>query len=125
MSFRDQLRRKLVNILKEQAQRVGKEEMESCVLIDLALRIENEMYRLFKHGKPYNDKTRSIIYNLTDTKNQGPLLAVLNMNISPEDFVSMDPRKHASDAMKREREEAMKRGMHDKRTDWDQEVVKA
>jgi len=82
------------------------------------------MFRLFKHGKPYNDKMRSIIYNLTDDKNRGPLLAVLKMNISPEDFVSMDPRKHASEAMKKEREEAMKRGMHNKRTDWDQEIVK-
>lgn len=93
--------------------------MQSCVLVDLALRIENEMFRIFKHGKPYNDKTRSIIYNLTDNKNQSPLLAVLNMNISPEDFVIIDPKKLASEAMKKRDDESMKRGMHDKRTDWD------
>ena len=94
------------------------------VLVDLALRIENQMFKVFKHGKGYNDKTRSIIFNLTDEKNIDPLMTLLRQKISPEDFVMVDLRKLASEKMKKDREEAEKRGLWNKRTDWDCELVK-
>lgn len=82
------------------------------------------MYKLFKHGKPYNDKTRSIIYNLTDSKNTEPLIRLLLGIIEPENFVTIDPQKLASSAMKKEREEMLMKGLWNKRTDWDQVLVK-
>ena len=82
------------------------------------------MFKVFKHGKGYNDKTRSIIFNLTDEKNIDPLMTLLKQKISPEDFVMVDQRKLASEKMKKDREEAEKRGLWNKRTDWDCELVK-
>jgi hypothetical protein len=46
-------------------------------------------------------------------------LALLDGKISPEDFVSVDIRNFASDKMKKEREDAEKKGHWNKRTDWD------
>lgn len=129
-SFRDNLRRKLVDTLIEKVKNpylvhgLKKNFTGREVLVDLALRIENQMFRAFKHGKAYNDKTRSIIYNLTDEKNIDPLMTLLRQKISPEDFVMVDLRKLASEKMKKYREDAEKRGLWNKRTDWDCELVK-
>lgn len=75
-------------------------------------------------GKAYNDKSRSILFNLTDQKNMAPLMKLLKQQISPEDFVVCDLRKLASEKMKKERDDAEKRGHHNRRTDWDCELVK-
>jgi hypothetical protein len=93
-------------------------------LVDLALRIENHMFKMYRCGKAYNDKTRSIIFNLTDEKNIHPFMTLLKHKISPEEFVMVDLRKLASDKMKNDREEAEKWGLWNKRTDWDCELVK-
>lgn len=50
---------------------------------------------------------------------------LLNKEITPEEFVLVDPRLLASDKMKKDRDEAMMRGLWNKRTDWDKEMVKA
>ena len=94
------------------------------VLIDLTLKIENQIFKLFKCGKSYNDKSRSVIFNLRDQKNLHPLVVLLNQEISPEEFVMVDLRMLASEEMKNEREEASMRGLWNKRTDWDKELVK-
>ena len=82
------------------------------------------MFKLYRCGKAYNDKSRSIIYNLTDEKNLHPLMTLLKQKISPEEFVTVDLRKLASEKMKKDREDAEKRGLWNKRTDWDCELVK-
>ena len=81
------------------------------------------MYKLLKCGKPYNDKSRSIIYNLTDSKNTEPVLRLLLGIIEPEKFVTIDPKKLASSKMKKEREDMLLKGLWNKRTDWDQVLV--
>jgi len=48
------------------------------------LRLEEETYRLFVHGKPYSDKARSLIYNLEDTKNPNARRALLAKEVDPE-----------------------------------------
>lgn len=83
------------------------------------------MFKTFKIGKAYIDKTRSIVFNLTDKKNQEPVKVLLNKEITPEEFVLVDLRLLASDKMKKDRDEAMMRGLWNKRTDWDKEMVKA
>ena len=82
------------------------------------------MFRTQGYGKPYNDKTRSMIFNLNDEKNMGPLLKLLKKQISPEELVTCDLRKLASEKLKKERNEAEKRGLWENRTDWDTELVK-
>jgi hypothetical protein len=64
------------------------------------------MFKIFKCGKPYNDKSRSIIYNLSDKKNKMPILALLKKQVSPEQFVTTDMRDLASNELKQQRENA-------------------
>lgn len=65
--YRDRLRARLVDILRRA--QVATQLSDAGWPLDCALRLENEVYRLFKHGKPYTDKARSLIHNLEDTKN--------------------------------------------------------
>jgi hypothetical protein len=51
------------------------------------LRLENEIYRLYKSGKGYNDKSRSLIFNLEDMKNPNARRALLAKEVSPEEFL--------------------------------------
>jgi hypothetical protein len=83
-----------------------KNELKSSFLIDIALRMEQEMFKIFKCGKPYNDKSRSIIFNLSDKKNKMPILALFKMQVTPEEFVSIDMRDLASNELKKQRENA-------------------
>ena len=92
--------------------------------VDLALRLENALFKHYGCGKNYNDKSRSLIFNLTDKNNSEPIQALLLLKLTPEEFVTTDPRALASQEMKKERDAAMLRGLWNKRTDWDQEVVR-
>lgn len=93
MNYRNNLRQKLVDLLIDKSKQEALHKMhvqngkesnpglvlytKNAVLIDLAVRIEDKIFSLFKHGKPYNDKSRSIIFNLCDTKNLLPLYSLL------------------------------------------------
>jgi hypothetical protein len=101
-----------------------KSKTETKTLVDRALRLENKLFALYQAGRDYNRKSRALLFNLSDTKNPEPLLALIREIITPEDLCTMDPRLLASSKMKREREKASSYGLWNKRTDWDQEVVK-
>ena len=66
-----------------------------------------------------------MIFNLSDQKNPAPFLALILQKITPEEFVTADLREFASQKMIKDREEATNRGLYNKRTDWDTEMVKA
>jgi hypothetical protein len=112
MITRDTMRRRLVEILYDRVKNpyitggISNSLLKQEVLIDRALRIENQMFRTQGMGKAYFDKSRSIIFNLSDQKNIEPLLKLLKWQITPEDFVVCDMRKLASDKMKKDRDEA-------------------
>ena len=76
-------------------------------------------------GKPYKDKSRSLLFNLYDKKNPNARIALLEQHVTPEKFLEMDIRLLASDEMLKQREAARAENMRDKRTDWDTEEVKA
>jgi len=65
--------------------------------LECALRLEDHLSRNFQHGKPYNDKSRSLLFNLGDSKNPNPRLALLTKSVTPEEFLTMDIRRLASD----------------------------
>ena len=92
--------------------------------LECALRLEDHLSLNFQHGKPYNAKGRSLIFNLTDKKNPNPRMALLLKHVTPENFLQMDIRLMASDEIKKSREVARMENMHDKRTDWATEEVK-
>jgi hypothetical protein len=117
LQTRDKLRRKLVEILCSSSS-------QTKICVDLALRLENALFKNYGFGKVYFDKSRSLIFNLTDKNNPEPIQALLQMKLEPEDFVTLDPRSLASETMKKERDAAMLRGLWNKRTDWDQECVR-
>ena len=55
--------------------------------LECALRLENQLSLTFKHGKPYNDKSRSLLFNLGDEKNPNARLALLTKKVTPEAFL--------------------------------------
>ena len=82
------------------------EESKDCSIsedwpLECALRLENHLSLSFKHGKPYNDKGRSLIFNLTDQKNPNARLMLLHKRVTPESFLEMDIRLLASDELKK------------------------
>ena len=92
--------------------------------LECALRLENEIFRCFKHGKPYNDKARSLVHNLEDTKNSTARSILLSKKITPEEFLQQDIRTFASEELKTQRELAEKVKLYNSRSDWDTEKVK-
>ena len=93
--------------------------------LECAIRIEELLYKTLKAGKPYVDKSRSILFNLQDTKNSTLRQKLIFKEISPEEFLQVDVRKFASEDVKNQRIAAEKTNMYNKRTDWDNEEVKA
>ncbi len=87
--YRDRIRQQLVEILRGHWS-------DQKWAYECALRIEDEVYRLFKAGKLYCDRCRSILYNLQDENNKRPQDLLLKKEVSPEDFVNMDMREIAS-----------------------------
>ena len=69
--YRDKVRVQLITLFRERVP--GKQPWA----FECALRLEDELYRLYKAGKTYCDKVRSVIYNLSDTKNTRPLQMLL------------------------------------------------
>ena len=69
--------------------------------LECALRLEDHLSKSFKHGKPYNDKSRSLLFNLGDSKNPNPRLALLTKSVTPEEFLTIDIRRLASDEIQR------------------------
>ena len=143
MNYRDSIRKKLVDILRQaqieiessrpvvikesdfgEPARVKVVEYDEWPL-QCALRLEDEIYRLHKSGKPYVDKSRSVLSNLRDAKNPTARNKLILKELTPEDFLQVDVRKFATDEVKEQRAEAEKTNMYNKRTDWDCEEVKA
>lgn len=63
------MRRKLVDILRSGAKELELIEKDKDWALECALRLEDKMFKLFKAGKPYADKSRSLLFNLGDSKN--------------------------------------------------------
>jgi len=96
-AYRDKFRQQLVEILRQAWS-------DQKWAYECATRLEDEVYKLFKSGKLYCDRCRSILYNLQDANNKRPLEILLNREVSPEAFVSMDTREIASKELKSQRE---------------------
>lgn len=63
----------------------------------MALKLEDEVYKVFKQGKAYCDKCRSILYNLGDESNKKPLQMLISRGVTPEQFVKLETSDIASD----------------------------
>lgn len=101
-SFRNSLRRKLVDLICSRSQSSEIKNLLSQpehailtdikLLIDRALRLENKLFSLHQCTREYHFKSRSLIFNLSDPKNPEPLLGLITGSISPEDFCTIDLR---------------------------------
>ena len=67
--------------------------------LECALRLEDFLSHNYQHGKPYNDKSRSLLFNLGDKKNPNARLSLLTKRVTPEEFINMDVRLLASDEL--------------------------
>jgi len=69
--------------------------------IELAMRIENAMWRLLKTtGKEYIEKYRDLSYNLKDSKNPELRRALFEGRMTAEELVNAEPHELASEALK-------------------------
>lgn len=72
----------------------------------IALEIEERLNSKFKDLKAYADKARSLVFNLRDPKNPNLRNQILQGELTAWDIVTRDPKELASEAKKKEREEA-------------------
>jgi hypothetical protein len=124
------LRAKLVDILRSAFNRTSVETSEETKgendwALECALRLENEIYRLFKAGKLYNDKARSVLFNLQDVRNKKASQMLLKKTVSPEEFLQLDPKEYAGEEQVLKVLAAEKTSFNNSRTDWAQEEVLA
>ena len=120
--YRDAMRRKLVDILRDAvADTPSLVNVSKRKATESALKLEDGLYSKYKHGKLYAEKARTLIFNLKDLKNPTFKEKFLKGEISPMELLTMDPKKFASEAKKRQREEILKRMMTMNRSDWEVE----
>ena len=91
--------------------------------MDVALRIENYLDTKFKPGKEYQDKIRSIIYNINDKVNIQPAFVLLSKQVTPEEFAELDLRTLAHEEIQNERKKAFEDVYLSQRTDLEREQV--
>eukprot|EP00347_Sterkiella_histriomuscorum_P017286 403349966 len=127
MTYRDQLRRKLVNIMRDSMKQIVYPGNSKAQLTDgeknwateCGLRIEDQLNVSYSQVKTYSDKARSLLFNLSDSKNFELRFKILNQELSAQQLVHTDVKKLASEWMKQKREESLLRTLSMKRTDWD------
>ena len=143
MTHRSQLRRKLVQILRDfviaqnnqvppalsgskkkaegAASSKGITEVQRRWAAECGLRLEEGLYALFKQGKAYTDKARSLLFNLSDPKNPDLKQRILDQELTARQVLTTDIRKLASKEMLKEREESDRRSLSGCRNDWEVE----
>ena len=94
-------------------------EDERLWATECGIRLEEDLFDLFKQNKTYGDKARMLLFNLQDQKNPGFKKMILDQKISPRQVLLIDPKKLASQEMKEKREEQILRAMDSCRTDWE------
>ena len=115
MHHRDQMRRKLVTVMREGVSA----DAERRWATECALKLEECLHGLFKAGKSYTDKARSLVFNLTDPKNRELRARLLLQELTPKQLITTDVRKLASNEMQKERQESVARGLWSARNDWE------
>lgn len=77
-------------------------EYEEIVLTraaELGLKIEDELFKQFPRLTDYQNKARSLMFNLKDPKNPDLRLSLIEGVKTPEDIVKMDSKQLASKAL--------------------------
>lgn len=100
---RDNMRRKLVNILKAwlSSSRADRTEEDLRWVTECALKLEDTLFALFRDSKKYSDKARFLIFNLSDPKNTELKERIFNQDLNAEDVLTMDPRNFANHVIKK------------------------
>ncbi len=94
---------------------------------EIAVGIEEALFRLLGEGKggaksaDYRSRVRTILANLRDEHNPDFNRRLLSGQVGYEEVVTMDEADMASDAMKKQRDEAIRHSIDSRRTDWDKE----
>lgn len=86
---------------------------------ECALQLEDRLNELYFHSKTYTDKARSLIFNLSDTKNPELRFKILNQELRPLEVISTDVKRLASDMIKEKRETSLNNSLSMRRSDWD------
>jgi transcription elongation factor S-II len=110
-SSRDNIRRKFIQILQTPPEGVNPDDWDIPLKTRAAMygvQIEIELYKKFYSqtlglSKGYNDRCRSLIFNLSDKKNPRLKINILGDDISPYDIANMDPKELASEELKKQR----------------------
>ena len=103
----------MLSDLKEKELNSNREE----ICINLALKLEQEIFSKFKHGRLYAEKARFILFNL---KSPNSLLKtkLLSGELSPEEAIKIDAKKLRTDSKKKVQDEMLKRCLEKNRSDW-------
>ena len=67
--YRDRVRQQFCSVFRQ----YSGSGVDRAWQFECAVQLETALYKVHKHGKPYTDKCRSLLYNLQDSKNPKPL----------------------------------------------------
>ena len=124
------MRRKLVKIFRDdlfiQSQdnslcgimKTQNQDEERRWATECALKLEEQLHLLYKSSKEYCDKARSLVFNLTDPKNQELKKRILLQELTPRQVITSDARKLASKEQLKEIEETVQQAVLGARSDY-------
>ena len=91
---------------------------------NVSVNLETELMRHFPEAKSYQNKARSLIFNLKDKSNVWLKESLLNGSLDPKRAVKLEAKELASEAKKNQRAKTMEHDLQARRTDWAQEQAK-
>lgn len=80
--------------------------------------------KFYPEMKAYQNKARSLIFNLKDKQNTWLKESLLNGTLDPQRAVKLEPKELASESKKAQRSETIQAELQARRTDWNQEQAR-
>lgn len=82
------------------------------------LQIEKELFTNYPNLKEYQDKARSLVFNLKDPRNYELREKIMCGILSPNQVVVMDPKELACQELRDKRDKITQDNLNSRRTDW-------
>eukprot|EP00347_Sterkiella_histriomuscorum_P019547 403341216 len=116
--YRDSLRINFIKYMQIPEEGVEYEEIVLTRAAQLGLQIEDELYKSFPRLAEYQNKARSLMFNLKDPKNPDLRMSLIEGVIEPNQLVRLDSKSLASKALQDERNKTQQANLNARRSDW-------
>ncbi|CDW76467.1 transcription elongation factor a 1 [Stylonychia lemnae] len=116
--YRDAMIKKFIELMQVPPDEDNYNEDQLDCAAHLGNNIEKELFNKFPNIKEYQDKARSLVFNLKDSRNPELRVSLMQGILNPTQLVTMDPKEMASSQLKEQRDKIIKDNLNSRRTDW-------